>query len=342
MRLSIYIVFLALTLSSTIIAQTEIDKTKVLILGTYHLNQIPDFNPKMLDQLIAKLNTYKFDAICIENMSGELLYDIQSRNDSTYNDVLESYGGKRLMIADSMQKKLNISFLEAQQKTISTLRKTQLSDSDRQTLVNYFMASTDLASATLQFQYMKDTSTSNDFEIDGLLGKLSESSNEIYSLAVILAKNQNIQKLEYIDNLQDETLLFKYYPMFMHDYINNQDLFSELPNLPVYKEMQVGVQNSIEKNDLLDLYLYLNSTEYQEQDINAQWSIWLKTNFPSASDRARYSLWEMRNLQITANILQKAAFYPKKNILVIIGASHKSFIEKYLLQIPDIELLEFK
>ena len=79
-----------------------------------------------------------------------------------------------------------------------------------------------------------------------------------------------------------------------------------------------------------------------KQDFEAQWSVWLKTNFPSGSDRARYSLWEMRNLQISANIVKTSSFYPGKSIIVIIGSSHKSFIEKYLRQVPDIELLEFE
>ena len=70
-------------------AQTGINKTKIMIFGTHHLSQISNYKPKMLDELIAKLDIIKFDAICIENMSGELLYDIQSRNDSAFIDLLK-------------------------------------------------------------------------------------------------------------------------------------------------------------------------------------------------------------------------------------------------------------
>ncbi len=342
MKIRNHIIFFALLLTQLINAQTEIDKTKILILGTYHLNQIPDFNPEMLDEVVVKLDSYEFDAICIENMSGELLYDIQSRNDSAFQDVLDGYGGNRLLLADSLQEELNISFLEAQHKTEEILQKEHLSELDRQLLINYFMASTDMASATLQFQYLNEKSSLQASGINSKLKKLASSSNEIYALAIRLAKNQNLQKLEYIDNLQDESLLFKYYPMFMQDYISNQDLFSGISNHPAYEKVNKKLKSGIITNDLFELYQYLNSKEYHDQDFDAQWSIWFKTNFPSGSDRARYSLWEMRNLQITANILKTVSLYPKKNILVIIGASHKFFIEKYLKQIPDIELLEFK
>ena len=47
----------------------------------------------------------------------------------------------------------------------------------------------------------------------------------------------------------------------------------------------------------------------------------------------------MLNLQIAANITKVCSFYPGKKVLVVIGASHKSFIEKYLKQNPDIEIL---
>jgi len=78
-----------------------------------------------------------------------------------------------------------------------------------------------------------------------------------------------------------------------------------------------------------------------KQDFEAQWEIWLKTNFPTGTDKARYYLWEMRNLQIAANIIERCSFYPGKKIIVIIGSSHKSFLEKYLKQISDIEILNF-
>ena len=103
-----------------------------------------------------------------------------------------------------------------------------------------------------------------------------------------------------------------------------------------------NTQKGVQTNDLLELFVFINSKEYQEQDFEAQWEIWFKTDFASGSDRARYALWEMRNLQIAANIMNTAAFYPGKRILVVIGASHKLFLEKYLGQVPSIELIEFE
>ena len=51
-------------------------------------------------------------------------------------------------------------------------------------------------------------------------------------------------------------------------------------------------------------------------------------------------MWEQRNLAIVSNIMKIAATNAGKRILVIIGSAHKSYLEKYLRQIPDVEVLE--
>lgn len=339
------LLFMVLTVKLTM-AQAEFKKTEILILGTSHLSQTKEFKPEMLNGLISKLEAMKFDAICIENMPGELLYDIQSRNDTTFAETLKFFGAFRLAIADSVQKNFKIGFLDAQKEISELLNSSILNELDRKLLVKHFAATTDLASATLQYKYLKDKSIliDNGFErkLGSILEKRLNSSNEIYSLAVRLAHQLNLQKLESIDNLQDEDLLSKYYPMFMQDCIENQELFKDLSNRPVYEQINQLLEKGLKNNNLLELYTFLNSMEYQNQDFEAQWKIWLNTNFSSKSDRARFSLWEMRNMQISANILKAAALYPGKKILVIIGSSHKYFIEKYLQQCTDIELLQFQ
>lgn len=343
---SLYLSTLLCFFSVNVFAQIETNKTKVLILGTHHLNQIKNFQPKMLDKLIIKLDSIKFDAVCIENMSGQLLYDIKSREDSAFIYIIEHMASTRLTLADSMQVNLGIGFLESEDNAARLFSKDALSDTERVHLIEYLTASTDIYSATLQYKLIKEKSVfkgSNlsQYTID-LMQQYGEDLNEISSLALRLAYNQNLQKLEYIDNLQDEPLLYKHFPSFVQDYTDNQELFKDIGNAPVFQKINELVASGIKDEDLLDLYLFMNSREYMKQDFEAQYEIWFNTNFDSGSDRSRYSLWEMRNLQITANILKTCAFYPGKKIIVIIGASHKSFIEKYLKQIPDIELLEFK
>ena len=314
-------------------------------MATHHLNQIKDFKSEMISPVIDKLTKMKFDAVCIENMPTELLMEIQSRNDSAFAELLAYFGGFRLEIAASAQKSLDISFLEAKNQLQELISKNPSSDDDRIKIIELMLACGDITSATLQYSYLKDKNTSNKTELikyyKDEFQKNMESKNEIFSLALPIASNLQLHQLHNIDNLQDESLLLKHFPNFIEDYTNNQDKFQHLGSLPVFTKTGVLIENGVKANNLFPLYEFLNSSDFMSSDFEAQWKIWLTTQFPSGSDRARYSLWEMRNLQITANILQTAAYYPGKRILVIIGASHKSFIEKYLEEIPDIELIRF-
>lgn len=344
--LTLLLFIINISLAKQLFAQSKSQKTKVLILGTPHLNQIENFQIQMLDSTISILNEESFDAVCIESMPTELLYDIRSRKDDAFKDVLTYFGGARLLIADSVQKQLNIGFMEAEKRFLELSNKDILSDKKHLLMIEYALAIADPASATLHYTYLKDKSIikesklSNHFFND-IIANIDET-NEIYSLGLKLAKNKNLNRIEYIDNVQDEALLFKYFPTFIQDYTDNQEMFKNIASLPIFVKGNKILEESMNKKDFLDYYRFLNSEEYKTQDFEAQWKIWLKTNFSSGSDKARFYLWEMRNLQVAANIIKVCSFYSGKKVIVIIGASHKSFIEKYLSQVPDIEIMSFE
>jgi hypothetical protein len=345
MKASIYSIILFFLFPLFTLAQTN--KTKVLVLGTAHLSQIEGFESSMLNPIIKTLNTRKFDVVCIEKMPGQLLYDIKSRNDKAFDGVIKGGWGKAyLMIADTVQKTQKLSHNEAAANIGRLLKKPNLSDKDRKLLFYSLLATTDIPSAVLQYQYLKGKKDLfvNDFDkfLQETIEKKSNSPNEFYTLALPLAflGKQNI--IEAIDNFQDEALLLKYYPNFISDLQSKAEELSMVSKLPVYQKTASLTEEGIKEKDLSKLYSFLNSEEYMKADYDAQWKIWLKTNLDSGSDRARLSLWEMRNLQITANILDVASRHPGQRIIVIIGSSHKGFLQKYLQQIEDIELLEYR
>ncbi|UMB61172.1 DUF5694 domain-containing protein [Lutibacter sp. A80] len=222
-----------------------------------------------------------------------------------------------------------------------------MSVQDRKVLFDNYLAITDIPSATLQYQYLlsenyefSEFSEFDKFLITQIQQELN-SNSEFYTLAVPVAFHQKLNSIEAVNDFQDEALLFNYFPNFGQDCQSRAELLSKISQKPVYKKMSELTIRGVESKDLSDLFLFLNSDEYKLQDKKGQWEIWFETQFESGSDRARYSLWEMRNLQITSNILNVIAKNSGKRILVIIGSSHTSFIEKYLHQIEDIEVLTY-
>ncbi|MEM9052018.1 MAG: DUF5694 domain-containing protein [Bacteroidota bacterium] len=324
---------------------SQSQKTEVLVLGTSHFSNIEGFESSMLNTVISKLDSFDFEVIGIEKMSGELLNDIRSRNDNAFDGITKGGFGKLyLELADTVQISQNITYPEAELHIRNLLQKQTLSPSETKELIMNFLAITDLPSAALQYSTLEDKSIfSSSFEkyVSGILERSQTSKNEHYSLALKLAILENIERLEPIDNFQDESLLFKYYPSFIDDFQANAEVFSTVNELPIFQKTSDLTKSSIENSDFYKLYSFMNSEEYKTGDLNAQWKIWLESNFESGSNKGRYYLWEMRNLSITANILNLIAQNPGKRLLIIIGASHTGFIEKYLKSVENIEVLQF-
>jgi hypothetical protein len=318
----------------------QINKTKVLVLGTTHLSSLSGVKETHLKRVLDSLAIYKFDAIALEQMPPELLFDIKSRDNVAWQELYSNFAND-ITLGEKYQRILKLNYEDAKKKEDSLLNKQNLNEADRIQLMNTALCTYDLWTASLNFQYIKDKSKIDTSTVN-LLNKYNQSSNELNLIGVNLAKRLHINKLNYIDNLQDETILSVDFPSFFSEYAASQNKINELVSkASIFSEVNQLEAENVKKMDLYPLYKLLNSERYMKEDYTGQWELWLKTNFNSKTDRSRFSLWEMRNLQITANIMRLVAKYPEKTILVVIGASHKSFIEKYLQQMPDIELLKF-
>lgn len=330
----------AITIFGVSLHAQQIKKTKVLVLGTAHLSQQDGINEAHVAHLLDSLCVYKFDAIALEQMPPELVLDIRSREAEVWQE-LYSYYSNAITLGEKFQKILKLNYETASELEDSLLNKQNLNETDRIQLMNAALCTYDIWTASLNYQYIKDKSIL-DTSVISLMHGYNQSSNELNLIGVNLAKRLNINKLNYIDNFQDETILSLDFPSFFPEYTTSQNKINELVSkATIFGEVNQLMEGNIKTLDLFPLYKLLNSERYMEEDYTGQWELWLKTDFSSKTDRSRFSLWEMRNLQIAANIMRVAAKYPERKILVVIGASHKSFIENYLKQMPDIELLKF-
>jgi pheromone shutdown protein TraB len=76
------------------------------------------------------------------------------------------------------------------------------------------------------------------------------------------------------------------------------------------------------------------------EDVSKQWHLFFRTELPSKIDRARVALWEARNLNIAGRIRAASAWHPGGRVLVVIGAAHKPFLDLYLAQMMDIQVVQ--
>lgn len=314
-------------------------KTKILVLGTPHLEQIEGFESAYLKKLLDSLKHKKFDVVAIESMSSELLLDIKSRKEKHWQGLYDNFK-KRVETGLQCQKESGYTFEEARGKILTLNSLNILSDSNRVEYIKSFLCTYDSWSALLHFKELKNKAILDKLSAD-LLERLLSSKNEINLIGLEIAKAMNLRQVSHIDNLQDETILLNDFPAFMTEYQSESDnIVALLSENKLFEKQAVLEKEALKKKDFYSVYKFYNSEEYIKADFEGQWAVWFKTNFKSKTDRSRYSLWEMRNLLVAANILRVAASNPGKKILVIIGASHKGFLEKYLKQIIDIEILK--
>lgn len=317
-----------------------IKKTKIQVLATPHLSRFDSLQPFYLHKVNNRLQEKNFDVIAIEKMPPELLLEIKSRPGAHWRDLYQSYG-EHVTFGLSHQKRTGLSFEEAEKRLSGLITMPSISEKERIDLINALLCTYDIWSAALHYKGLKDKGQL-DTTAQKFLEKLSHSKNEISLIGIAVAEQLQLKQLAYIDNLQDEALLLHHFPSFIQEYEAGAQSIQQMINkngLP--KKNDSLTKEALKHRDFYELYSFLNSKEYTQMDHDSQWGIWFSTNFNSGGDRARYALWEMRNLMIVANIMKLAALNPGKKILVIIGASHKYFLEKYLQQMPDIELLEF-
>ncbi|NIN00159.1 MAG: hypothetical protein GTO24_19410 [candidate division Zixibacteria bacterium] len=323
-------------------------KTKILILASPHLKALGEsFNPSMLDSLLFVLEHYRPDLIAVESMPPSLIEEME-RKKGNFTEVLNQFAKDRIENGHIAQRLLGINRKEAEQKADSLLdvmskqSKYDTLDEARLSLVVSMLASYDLNSALLQWSYLSDDLRIRNEVIPGnistYLDEELKSPDEIVAIGVRLAKRLGLQRVESIDDHQEKDTFLKISTQLVSE-LQANSVYRSAANSPFYIDSEKRLQDAAEDGFLLRHYLYLNSSQYTSTDVATQWGLFFKTGLPSGLDRSRVALWEVRNLNVASRIRQSTVLYPGKRVLVIVGASHKPFLDAYLSQMMDVQLV---
>lgn len=215
--------------------------------------------------------------------------------------------------------------------------------------MDYCLAAGDVPSAVLQWSYLGDpaavrpgpggVSGAVDRELARFLDQRLHSSNEVYALALPLARRLGHRRLESVDSHLDKD-----------DFLRiAADLSRELAGTEaeaagrssIYQQTAERTRRAVATGSLLPLFEFMNSPAFSRADVMAQWDVFLRTRLPSGLDRARLALWDVRNLGIASHIRRVAANHAGGRLLVIVGAAHKPFLEALLAPMLDLAIVPF-
>ena len=329
----------------------ESSKTQILVLATPHLRSLgKGFYPSILDSLLFVLEKFRPDLISVESMPSSLIEDMQ-RKKGHYSEVLNQFAKDRIEYGQQAQKLLGVSTKEAEQTADSLLQvltkqmKNEYLLTRRLNLVMWMLASYDLNSALLQWSYLPENSRTNTEivteDVATFLNEQLKQPNEISSIGIVLAKTIGLQRIESIDDHKDKDIFMTIAPNLMNE-LKDNPMYKSVANSLLYVNSESRLQEAVQEGNLLPYYLYINSSEYTSKDVKTQWHLFFRTNLPSGLDRSRVALWEVRNLNIASHIRRVTVLHPGKRMLVIIGASHKPFLDSYLSQMMDVRLVHLE
>jgi pheromone shutdown protein TraB len=90
---------------------------------------------------------------------------------------------------------------------------------------------------------------------------------------------------------------------------------------------------------VMAFYRAINAPSQAKLIYDSDFGAALKENSPQQFGRGYVAYWEMRNLRMASNIREAIGKRPGGRTLVIVGASHKGYLEAYLNQMHDVRIV---
>jgi len=334
--------------------QPEAARTRILVLATFHLSQIrKEFEPAMLDSLLAKLQGFRPDAVCIESLPGVRVRELELRQEAgpLYKDVLDGFASRHISLA-----KLALPLVKATPEAaalkvgelLSSLARTKPGERTPEahaTLALWMAAAYGPVSAALHWSWLSDeqkrAQTIVPADLAAALDAECAEVNEDFVLALPLARRLGLPAVDPVDDFEDLEAYGRIDVQLEKD-VQENPLLAAVSKAPIYAESDALRKKCLAEGDLWPVYVLLNSARFAAADVDAQWGVFLRTHFASGTDRTRLGLWENRNLKIAGRIRAVASLHPGGRVLVIYGAAHKPFLDEYLSRMADLDVIQME
>lgn len=334
----------ALLITTTTQAQT------VSILGTPHLAGL-DVAPtsEQVTHSVEVLSAFMPTQICVERMSGErievMLADPAGRGATFRRPELahRRLASNIIPIGIKMQIRLGLSSREARQQVREPGEHwDKLETRQRLQIIAHQLAGFEFHSAVLNWSYLSDAAKSDATtvlspeaieELDAAL----TSRNEVYALAVPLARRAGLHELCTADSLEDETsgmaAAIEHGGQKILESPAAQDSIDELlsTNARAWRP-------DADVTAFTSMLRYYNSDEFTEVDRRLQWDLLKKLDNEAGAFSRRLMYWHARTSEISVELFRALAKGPDERVLLIIGAAHRPFTEESLRSQPWVKV----
>jgi len=324
--------------SSTFKGPASGPANEVLVLGSPHLSQLPKtFQAASLTLLNERLAAWKPQAIAIEAVSGPQC-DFMRRYPARYKDSIDSY------CRDTAPARLATGLdVPAATEAAEALLATWLdapTPAQRRRLAALFLAGGEEASALVQWLRLPEAERRAGDGLDaalvGVLVKLETKRDESLLIGARLAARLGHERLYAMDDHTADSAS------------EDQKAFGNAL-MKAWDNPATKQRTAVDKaqEDLLASAEGVLAM-YRADNAPGQGALVYHSDFGAALNepsvqrfgRQYVGYWETRNLRMAANIRDVLGLRPGQRMLVIVGASHKGYLESYLHQMHDVRIVD--
>lgn len=327
---------LATLLSTQALAQADFtslakdmpgQRSQILVLGSIHLSQLPkDFKREALAPVLDKLAAFKPDIIAIEAISGEGC-DLGLRHPAIYADSVTGYCRDTRAAHEATG--MDVPAAIAEMHKLLKSWPAQPTPAQRRRLAAVFLAANERASAVTQWLQLPAGEQRASEELAPslvtLLQQLATRQNENFLVGAALAARLGLARVVAMDDHTGDDV----------DVADDKAFGKAVEQAWQAAAPQAAPLRRHEEElkagaDFLPLYRYINRHDIQQVYSAADFGAALKDKSPQQYGRMYVTGWETRNLRMAANILASFREQPGARVLVIVGATHKPWLERVL------------
>lgn len=317
---------------------TDGSANEVLVLGSVHLSQLPKtFQGANLSLLNERLAAWNPQAIAIEAVSGpqcEFMRHYQAR----YKDSIASYCRDPAPARASTG--LDVAAATEAADALLASWPSAPTPAQRRRLAALFLAGGEPASALVQWlrlpQAERRAGEGLDATLIEALRKLETQPDESLMIGARLAARLGHERLYAMDDhtadsaSEDQKLVGAALMKAWDNPATKQRMAAD--------KAQEGSLGSAD--GVLAMYRAHNAPGQAALIYNSDFGAAMNEPSVQRFGRTYLGYWETRNLRMAGNIRDVLGRSPGQRMLVIVGASHKGYLESYLHQMHDVRIVD--
>lgn len=311
---------------------------EVLVLGSVHLSGLPaTWDPANLRVLNDRLADWHPAAIATEDVAGPQC-DFMRRYPERYKDTISYYCWDPAPAQAATG--LDVAAATVEAGHLLAAWPAVPSAAQRRRLAALFLAGGEQGSAMVQWLRLPEAERHAGDGLDDKLAArlrvLEAKHNESYLIAARLAARLGHERLYAMDDHTADS------PVTDEDGYNAAITKAwDNPASKRRKEIEGPLRKQVDTPEgVLALYRGLNAPGMAKIVFDSDFGAALQDPSPKRFGRGYVGYWETRNLRMASNIRAVMQERPGIRVLVVVGASHKGYLEAYLNQMHDVRVVD--